>query len=288
MMQSCRKSCGKCGKTSSTSAGSGSSSGSGGKRSSSSSGGGSSTAGGSKKTERPATAADILGAGAYSLYVGKIAGRGVPIHQGRYDLRGARQWCDSHQSTCAGFTVQVEKPTPVPTGVLSVTFRKQAASIADDVNHVSYVRGGGGGGSCEDEGGGSRAGCAEAQAFATSYSAAAPSSSSSSSEASAGSSGGGEGKAADTSTWHGKMVAGYYLRAAELISYQGSGKAQEVVDAVRAALLSGADRDQCYMLRASAYLQLENVDNSKRDLSAILRSDPEHKRAKALHRQLKK
>ena len=42
------------------------------------------------------------------------------------------------------------------------------------------------------------------------------------------------------------------------------------------------------MLRAHAYLQLGNVDNSKRDLSAILRSDPEHTQAKALHRQLKR
>ena len=61
-----------------------------------------------------------------------------------------------------------------------------------------------------------------------------------------------------------------------------------MLDQVRAALLSGADRDACYMLRAAAYLQLENVDNAKRDLSAILRSDPEHARAKGLHRQLKK
>ena len=57
---------------------------------------------------------------------------------------------------------------------------------------------------------------------------------------------------------------------------------------MRAALLSGADRDDCYMLRAHAYLLNENLDGSKRDLSAILRSDPEHKSAKALHRQLKK
>ena len=43
-----------------------------------------------------------------------------------------------------------------------------------------------------------------------------------------------------------------------------------------------------YMLRAHAYLLNENLDGSKRDLSAILRSDPEHKSAKSLHRQLKK
>jgi DnaJ family protein C protein 3 len=61
-----------------------------------------------------------------------------------------------------------------------------------------------------------------------------------------------------------------------------------VVDTVRAALLSGADRDACYLIRAQAYLHLDNVDNSKRDLTAILRSDPDHKSAKLLHRQLKK
>ena len=83
-------------------------------------------------------------------------------------------------------------------------------------------------------------------------------------------------------------MAAYYLRAAELYSYDGRPRAQDVIDMVRAALLSGADRDSCYMLRAHAYLLNENLDGSKRDLSAILRSDPEHKSAKSLHRQLKK
>ena len=42
------------------------------------------------------------------------------------------------------------------------------------------------------------------------------------------------------------------------------------------------------MIRAPVYLQLENIDNCKRDLSAILRSNPEHTQAKALHRKVKK
>ena len=42
------------------------------------------------------------------------------------------------------------------------------------------------------------------------------------------------------------------------------------------------------MLRARAYLHLGNVDNSKRDLAAILRNDPEHTSAKGLHRQLRR
>jgi hypothetical protein len=58
----------------------------------------------------------------------------------------------------------------------------------------------------------------------------------------------------------------------------------QVIDQVRYALLSGADREVAYMLRAPVYLQLENIDNCKRDLSAILRSNPDHAAAKTLHR----
>ena len=39
---------------------------------------------------------------------------------------------------------------------------------------------------------------------------------------------------------------------------------------MRSALLSGAERERCYMLRANAYLHAANVENAKRDLSAIL------------------
>jgi len=82
------------------------------------------------------------------------------------------------------------------------------------------------------------------------------------------------------------MIADYYVTTAELLA--ASSKHQAVIEQLRAALLSGADRDMCYVMRAHAYLALGNVDSCKRDLSAILRSDPEHGEAKKLHRKLKK
>jgi len=82
------------------------------------------------------------------------------------------------------------------------------------------------------------------------------------------------------------MVAAYYVATAE--EFAEASKHQAVVEQLRAALLSGADRDACYVLRAHAYLGLGNVDNCKRDVGAVLRSDPEHGAAKALHRKLKK
>ena len=267
MLQACRKSCGKCRPTAKPDqpkrqAGAGAGTGAGSRPSG---GGGGSGA----QPERPANAAELLGDGAYSLHVGKIASKAAALHTGRFDLRGAKKWCDARPTTCAGFTVATPKPMPVPLGVLPVTFRRAAASIADDIGHVSYVRVTGSElGSCED--GGAREGC---KPSAPGASAAAPAAAPA------------EG---DKSSWHARQVSAYYLRAAELLSYAGGSRAQDVVDQVRAALLSGADRDACYMLRASAYLQLDNIDNAKRDLSAILRSDPEHVRAKALHRQLKK
>ena len=90
------------------------------------------------------------------------------------------------------------------------------------------------------------------------------------------------------SSWHKQQVARYYLRTAELYSYQGAAAAHLVVEQVGAALLSGADREACYLLRANAYLQQENADKCKRDLAAILRNDPEHSAAKKLHRQVKR
>jgi len=56
---------------------------------------------------------------------------------------------------------------------------------------------------------------------------------------------------------------------------------------VRSALLSGAERERCYMLRANAYLHAANVENAKRDLSAILQKDPDHEEARKLHRKVK-
>ena len=60
-----------------------------------------------------------------------------------------------------------------------------------------------------------------------------------------------------------------YLRTAELYAETaGDAAAQQVVEQVRGALLNSADREQCYLIRARAYLQLANFDNAKRDLGA--------------------
>jgi len=82
------------------------------------------------------------------------------------------------------------------------------------------------------------------------------------------------------------QLARYYLSTAELLAAAGD-KPQMLIEQVRAALLSGANKDACYLLRAHAYLQLGNIDNCKRDLGAILRSDPDHSAAKGLHRKVK-
>jgi len=83
------------------------------------------------------------------------------------------------------------------------------------------------------------------------------------------------------------QLATYYMETAELLAEDGT-KPQALIEQVRAALLSGAAKEACYTMRAQAYLQLGNVDNSKRDLSAVLRTDPEHAEARALHRKIKK
>ena len=288
MMEACALSCGQCdkrGRSSGARSSSAGSSGGGGGSKSSSSSGGSSTGSGTGSARAPTgadTSSAMLGDGAYSLHVGRIAGKQAALHTGRFDLRGARAWCDARakgaaSQRCAGFSIAVPKPGPMPTGTLQVTFRREATAVADEVSYVSFIRAGKGSGTCSD--GGSGRGCS--------------SSSGSSSGSSGGSGGSGSGSAKGGGETSGEgyvngQVAAYYLRAAEIFSYEGRAKAQDVIDQVRAALLSGADRDVCYLLRAHAYLLLENIDGSKRDLSAILRSDPEHKSAKSLHRQLKK
>ena len=86
-----------------------------------------------------------------------------------------------------------------------------------------------------------------------------------------------------------EQLGEWYLRTAELYAETaGDAAAQQVVEQVRGALLNSADREQCYLIRARAYLQLANFDNAKRDLGAVLRTDPEHTAAKTLHRKVKK
>ena len=66
-----------------------------------------------------------------------------------------------------------------------------------------------------------------------------------------------------------EQLGEWYLRTAELYAETaGDAAAQQVVEQVRGALLNSADREQCYLLRARAYLQLANFDNAKRDLGA--------------------
>ena len=221
------------------------------------------------KSDGAVSAGEMLGDGTYSLHVGKIVGgKQSLLHQGNFDLQGARKWCDARKTVCMGFSVAVPKPGPMPGGVLPIMFRREATSVADELSHVSFIRASAGSGTCAEGGncggsGGKKGG---------------------------GSGSGNRAAAAATSgeAYQAAQIAAYYLRAAEVLSSEGRPKAQEVIDQVRAALLSGADRDTCYLLRAHAYLLLDNVDGAKRDLGAILRSDPEHKAAKSLHRSLKK
>ena len=66
-----------------------------------------------------------------------------------------------------------------------------------------------------------------------------------------------------------EQLGEWYLRTAELYAETaGDAAAQQVVEQVRGALLNSADREQCYLIRARAYLQLANFDNAKRDLGA--------------------
>jgi len=96
-----------------------------------------------------------------------------------------------------------------------------------------------------------------------------------------------EDKKADGQRWRAGQVSAYYLRAAEIFGERGAAAAQAVITQVRSALLSGADRERCYLLRATAYLHVGNVDNAKRDLGAILQKDPDHDEARKLHRKVK-
>jgi len=231
---SCKKSCGKC----------------------SSSAKGEKPAGGQRTAGESSAAApkaeDILGDGAYSLHAGRFGGGGEPLHQGRFTLQAAKQWCDERRAQCAGFEVWVSKPTPMPAGEHMMVFLRVASTVVDDLHWVSFVRLG-------DSGSSAGTGQCDGGDCATS-----------------------------TQKWHASETARYYLRVAELAAAKGPASSQEVIDQVRAALLSGASREACYMLRAKAYLQQENLDKCKGDLGAILRHEPEHPAAKALHRQVKK
>jgi len=242
MHVSCKKACGKCPRASTS-------------RPQKPSSDGASKPSASASAAAP-KAEDILGDGTYSLHVGKLTGRS--LHSGPFTLQAAREWCDKRGRECAGFHVQVQKPTPMPAGPLFFQFRTSAPTVVDDLAWVSFVRTAG---STSAAGGSAGAGqCDEGDCKGASA----------------------------ASSVHSTQVARYYLRAAELASYKGSAAAQEVIDQVRAALLSGANREECYMLRALAYLHQQNVDKCKGDLSAILRNDPEHAAAAKLHRKVKK
>ena len=102
MLQACRKSCGKCGRPASSS----------GKPSNTrpkAEAGANAEAGAGAASARTHSAEDVLGE-QYTLHMGKLAGNGV-LHTGRYDLIGARAWCDK-KDVCAGFSTQVRAPAP--------------------------------------------------------------------------------------------------------------------------------------------------------------------------------
>ena len=140
----------------------------------------------------------------------------------------------------------------MPAGEHMMVFLRVASTVVDDLHWVSFVRLG-------DSGSSAGTGQCDGGDCATS-----------------------------TQKWHASETARYYLRVAELAAAKGPASSQEVIDQVRAALLSGASREECYLLRAKAYLQQENLEKCKADLGAILRNEPEHTAAKALHRQVKK
>lgn len=113
MQVSCRKSCGVCPtKRSSGGAGAGAGARS---RQSGSGGSGDSSGAGQKQEEKsagPVTSDELLGDGAYELHLGRFGGSKKSLHTGRFDLRGARAWCDARPN-CAGFTAQVAEPNAV-------------------------------------------------------------------------------------------------------------------------------------------------------------------------------
>lgn len=199
---------------------------------------------------------DVLKDAAYTLHAGRIRSRSQ-LKVGRYDLLGARRWCDAN-AACTGFSVQVSEPQPFPSGLLAVHFHADATSVQAGeefgLSWASFLKSKSGAHSSGSCGEGDEA-CASAQRE-------------------------------ERSSYLKQQQAAYYLETAEILSAWPQ-KAQAVVEQVRAALLNGASREASYLARASAYLQLGNIDNCKRDLSAILRSDPEHAAAKALHRKVK-
>jgi hypothetical protein len=204
--------------------------------------------------------ADVLRDEQYSLHAGVVHASARPLSHGRLSLVDARKRCDSLRG-CAAFSVQVPEPHPLPSGILPVKFFATAPSIDADVEWVTYRK---------------DAGASAFTSAAESGAAPLP--------ASAADGGGATDDAAPQR--RAEMLARYYVTTAELLA--AASKPQGVIEQLRAALLSGADRDTCYVMRAHAYLSLGNVDSCKRDLSAILRSDPEHSEAKKLHRKLKK
>ena len=235
MMDSCKKSCGACherpkearrsgqrpssGSSSSSSGGGSSSAGS---RAGSRGPGGDASSGSRAAADKPATAADLLGDGAYALHVGKIAGKEKALHTARMDLKSARAWCDARGASCAGFTVAVAKPGPLPSGPQAVTFRRAAPSVTSDVGHVAFVRTAADSGTCAEAAG---PGCVKATDAKKSSGGGGGSSS-----------GGGGGGATSGESYSSGQMAAYYLRAAEIYSYDGRAKAQDVIDMVRAAL----------------------------------------------------
>ena len=203
----------------------------------------------SDKSAGPVTSDELLADGAYRLHAGRFSGK-TTLHTGRFDLRAARVWCDA-KPTCYGFTAELPEPQVPTQEAVRVVFRaaSQAESVVEDVLHVSFAKVRDGLLECDDHGS--------------------------------------DDCRTKKSSYRDAQLAAYYVRTAELYGEKGAKHAQDVINQVRAALLSGASREGCYMLRAPAYLQLQNVDNAKRDLSAILKNDPDHDAARKLHRKVK-
>uniref|UniRef100_A0A7S0NDQ3 DnaJ homolog subfamily C member 7 n=1 Tax=Phaeocystis antarctica TaxID=33657 RepID=A0A7S0NDQ3_9EUKA len=254
MQASCRESCGYC-----TGKGAGKGSGKSG-----GGGGGGNDAG--KASAGPVTSDELLGDGAYELHLGRFGGGATTLHTSRLDLRAARAWCDS-RPLCRGFTAHLAEPHATSQDVVRVSFVSSADSVVGTLDLTSYRKRG------EREGGVSTKVCEEGKGLAAMGELAMATCV--------------EEKKADAQKWRANQVAAYYLRAAELFSERGAAAAQAVITQVRSALLSGADRERCYLLRATAYLHVGNVDNAKRDLGAILQKEPDHEEARKLHRKVK-